>query len=431
MLDKAAAHVKAWVEGVGIKGLKTEIIKEKGLSPIIFTEIEGDLPVTIFYYGHYDKQPPFEGWREGLGPYTPVIVDGKLYGRGGADDGYSTYSTMISIKACQEQGIKLPRCVMITEGDEESGSAHMFEYMKLLKERIGNPTMLFCLDSGTLDYEGFWLTNALRGLVVATYTVEILNEGVHSGVASGIVPSSFRIIREMLERIENVKTGEIIPELQVDIPPLRYEEVYNTVQALGKDALPFFPFVTGASSITSNPLTALINRGWKAQLAVVGAADLPDAKTAGSVLRPRTTLKLSFRLPPTKPVEEAKKIIEKVLTTNVPYGATAKIDFPAAAKGWSAPVYSTFLRDIIDSSVDAVFKKPKLAIAEGGSIPLMGLFSEMFPEAQFVVTGVLGPESNAHGPNEFLHIPYVKKLTTCMALILAKLSRHYEQTLTK
>jgi acetylornithine deacetylase/succinyl-diaminopimelate desuccinylase-like protein len=300
LLDQAANHIKLWVEGFGIKGLKTEVIKEKGLSPIVFTEIPGDLPQTIFYYGHFDKQPPFEGWRVGLGPYTPVIVDGKLYGRGGADDGYSTYSTMVSIKACQEQGIKLPRCVMITEGDEESGSDHMVEYVKMLKDRIGTPDMIFCLDSGALDYESFCLTTSLRGVINAIYTIDILNEGVHSGVASGIVPSSFRIMRQMLDRIENGPTGEMIPELQSDIPPERYQEIYEVVQALGTDAIPYFPFVEGATTTSQNPLTVLINNWWKAQLSTIGAADLPPASTAGSVLRPRTTLALSIRIPPNK-----------------------------------------------------------------------------------------------------------------------------------
>lgn len=318
---------------------------------------------------------------------------------------------------------------MITEGDEESGSAHMTEYMKLLKDRIGSPTMLFCLDSGTMDYQGFWLTNALRGMVAAEYTIEILREGVHSGAASGIVPSSFRIMRMMLDRLENTQTGEVIPDLQVNIPPLRYEELYRATSELGKDAMPYFPFVGNAHGVTSNTLQALINRGWKAQLAIVGAADIPESKTAGNVLRPKSTLKLSVRLPPTKAIEEAKKTLTEILTTNIPYNATATLTFGAAASGWSAPVYSPFLNDIIDSSVEDTFKKPKFAIAEGGSIPLIGLFSQMYPNAQFVVTGVLGPESNAHGPNEFLHIPYVKKLTTCMALILARLSRHYEKTL--
>jgi len=305
--------------------------------------------VTIFYYGHYDKQPPMtEGWRKGLGPYTPVIEGDKLYGRGGADDGYSTYSTMVAIRACQEQGIKIPRCVMITEGDEESGSAHMFEYMKLLKHRIGNPTILFCLDSGTLDYDGFWLTNSLRGMLNAIYTIDILKEGVHSGAASGMVPSSFRIIRLMLERIENVETGEIIPDFQVDMPPVRYEEIYSVVENLDKVTLPKFPFVEGAHTMTSNPMTGIINRTWKATLSVVGAADIPDAKIAGSVLRPRTTLKLSLRLPPTKNIEEAKKTLEHHLKKNIPYGATATLDINAAAKGWSAPTYSTFLKNVID-----------------------------------------------------------------------------------
>jgi acetylornithine deacetylase/succinyl-diaminopimelate desuccinylase-like protein len=188
-------------------GLTTEVIKDPGYSPIIFTEIKGDLPHTVFYYGHYDKQPPFGGWFEGLGATTPVIRDGRLYGRGGADDGYSTYGTILSIKALQEQGIRLPRCIMITEGDEESGSGHMGHYLEKLKDRIGSPKLCFCLDSGTIDYDSFWLTNSLRGILAFNMTVQILEQGVHSGDASGIVPSSFRIARSLLSRLEDEKTG--------------------------------------------------------------------------------------------------------------------------------------------------------------------------------------------------------------------------------
>lgn len=86
---------------MNLKGLTCDIIKDPSYSPLIFTEIKGDLPFTLFFYGHYDKQPPFTGWMEGLGPTIPKIIDGKLYGRGGADDGYSTYSTMLAIKALQ------------------------------------------------------------------------------------------------------------------------------------------------------------------------------------------------------------------------------------------------------------------------------------------------------------------------------------------
>lgn len=138
LLENAAEHIKNWVESLGLMGLSTEIIKDKGYSPIIFTEIAGELPYTILYYGHFDKQPPFTGWSEGLGPNSPVVKDNKLYGRGGADDGYSTYSTMLSIWALQKLGVKLPRCVMITEGDEESGD-HIDHYLETLGKRIGTP----------------------------------------------------------------------------------------------------------------------------------------------------------------------------------------------------------------------------------------------------------------------------------------------------
>lgn len=201
LLEQAANHVKSWVEALGINGLKSEIIKHEGYSPLIFTEVDGQIPDrTILFYGHFDKQPPFVGWSEGKGATTPVIENGRLYGRGGGDDGYSTYSSMLAVKACQEQGIPLPRIVMITEGDEETGD-HIDYYVEALKGRIGNPELIFCLDSGTIDYEHLWTTTSLRGYIAGILTVKTMTEGVHSGDASGIVPSAFRIINMLLSRI--------------------------------------------------------------------------------------------------------------------------------------------------------------------------------------------------------------------------------------
>lgn len=174
LLAQAAEHLQKWIVGVGITGLRCEIIKDQGYSPLIFTQIPGTIDKTLLFYGHFDKQPPFTGWDEDLGPCKPVIKDGKLYGRGGADDGYATYGTMLAIKAVQEQGIPLPRCVMITEGDEESGSGHMPHYLQKLKDRIGTPEVTFCLDSGGSDYNRFWITNSLRGNLVGTLSVKIL-----------------------------------------------------------------------------------------------------------------------------------------------------------------------------------------------------------------------------------------------------------------
>ena len=345
--ERAAQHVKAWVESLHIRGLKSEIIKEEALSPIIYTEVEGDLPYTVFYYGHFDKQPPMDGWNEGMGALIPVIKNGKLYGRGGADDGYSTYGTFLSILACQQQGLKIPRCVMVTEGDEESGSVHMATYLEKLKSRIGNPLLCFCLDSGTLDYETFWLTNSLRGMLSVTVTVEVLEQGVHSGDASGVVPSSFRVLRQLIERLECAKTGELVQELYHDIPPQRYKELYDVAETLGQAAIKQFPLTKGVKNVTENPLKALIGRGWEPKLAVTGASGFPDVSVAGNVMRSKSTLKLSVRLPPTFDAEEAKKVIADLFTKDVPYNAKVTLDKWQSASGWNAPNYSTYLENAV------------------------------------------------------------------------------------
>jgi acetylornithine deacetylase/succinyl-diaminopimelate desuccinylase-like protein len=110
-----------------------------------------------------DKQPPFTGWREGLSPYNPVMVGDKLYGRGGADDGYSVFGTILAIKACQHFGLQHPRIVMLFEADEESGSEHIHHYLTQLRPRIGRVDLVICLDSGCGNYEQIWETSTLRG----------------------------------------------------------------------------------------------------------------------------------------------------------------------------------------------------------------------------------------------------------------------------
>ena len=177
---------------------------------------------------------------------------------------------------------------------------------------------------------------------------------------------------------------------------------------------------------TDNPLRALIARGWEPKLEVVGGSGLPEAATAGNVLRPSTSLKLSFRLPPTLDHAHAQKVITKLLTEDVPYGAQVTIEGWMGANGWNAPTYSNYLANSIVEASQHYYKKNPLAIAEGGTIPLMGMLSKAFPSAEFIVTGILGPESNAHGPNEFLHVDYTRKLIAAMTLILARVSEHFE-----
>ncbi|MFZ2492805.1 MAG: M20 family metallopeptidase [Thermoanaerobaculia bacterium] len=419
-MRKVVELARDWSEKQQIAGMKIEILEEEGRTPLLLVEIDGDASSTILMYGHLDKQPEMVGWEEGLGPWTPVIRDGKLYGRGGADDGYAIFATISAIRAVQQQKLGHARIVVLIECCEESGSVDLPYYIEALADRIGTPRLIICLDSGCGNYEQLWMTTSLRGSLVGNLTVEILTEGVHSGDATGIVPSSMRILRVVLDRLEDAKTGEIIPKwLHVEIPEHVRAQIAETARVLGDETWNKFPFVDGAVPVTKDPVQALTNRTWKPTLAFTGQEGMPDLVQGGNVLRPKTSLKLSIRIPPSLDARGLEEKLKNLLESDPPYGAKVRFEAEKGGAGWVAPKVSDWLQASVDSASKEHFGKPSMNFGEGGSIPFMGMLGEKFPEAQFVITGVLGPGSNAHGPNEFLHIGYAKKLTACIAQILA------------
>ena len=391
-----------------------------GRTPIILLDVPGTIDGNILMYGHLDKQPEMEGWAEGLGPWNPVIKEDKLYGRGGADDGYALFASIASINALQEQNIPHPRILVMIEFSEESGSPDLPHYMEICSDIIGVPDLVICLDSGAGDYKRFWTTTSLRGLIGLKMKVEVLTEGIHSGGASGHVPSSFRIARALLSKLEDQNTGEVLlDKLKTNIPDYRIKETEKLVSILGDEVVEEFPWKDKMKPSTDNNVEGVLRRTWKPALSIVGSDGLPPTANAGNVLRPYTTLQLSMRIPPMVDAKKATKEIEKVLMNNVPYNATIDLDFEEAADGWNAPETSQWLLDAIEKASKNYFKEPPCSIGEGGTIPFMAMLGEQFPKAQFVITGVLGPQSNAHGPNEFLHIPFAKKLTCCISSILS------------
>jgi acetylornithine deacetylase/succinyl-diaminopimelate desuccinylase-like protein len=349
-----------------------------------------------------------------------VLKDGKLYGRGGADDGYAMFGALTAILALQAQGVSHARCAILIEACEESGSYDLPAYVEQLAGRIGAPSLVVCLDSGCGNYEQLWLTTSLRGLAGGTLTVRVLTEGVHSGMASGVVPSSFRILRALLSRIENEATGEIKPaELYVQIPPSRIAEARAAAAAPGADVASMFPFVPGMHPVSGDPTELVLNRTWRPALAITGLEGAPPIADAGNVLRPFTKAKLSVRLPPTADVDKASVVLKQLLEADPPYGAAVSFEPEQAGEGWNAPALAPWLRASIDRASQAAFGRDAALTGEGGSIPFMGMLGAKFPAAQFVVTGVLGPASNAHGPNEFLHIAMGKAVTLAVAQVLA------------
>ncbi len=409
-----------WSKRQAIKGLHIEVVRLEKRTPLIYMDIPGDKDDVILLYGHLDKQPEMLGWREGLGPWEPVLEADRLYGRGGADDGYATFASLLAIKALQLQNLPHPRCIVIIEACEESGSQDLPFYIDALSDRIGDPKLVICLDSGCGNYSQLWNTTSLRGLVGGELKVEILTEGVHSGDASGVVPSSFRILRQLLDRIDSSQTGTIKDAaFNVTVPDTRVEQARIAAQVLDTTVYSKFPFVPGSHPVITDPAELILNRTWHPAMSIIGADGLPSIANAGNVLRPNTSVKISLRLPPTCDADQALKQLKNLLESDPPYGARVSFTPDWAADGWHAPEMQDWLEMAIDQASRRYFGKRAIHMGEGGTIPFMGMLGEKFPEAQFLITGVLGPHSNAHGPNEFLHIPTANKLTCCVADVIA------------
>ena len=422
-LDAAVEHVRAWLAAREITGARVDVVRLPGRSPVLLFDVpatEGaEDKGTVLMYGHLDKQPPVGGWSEGLGPWTPVIRDGRLYGRGSADDGYAGYAATVALEAVRAAGGSHARIVVLLETGEESGSPDLPAYLDHLSDRLGRVSLVVCLDSGGNDYERLWLTTSLRGLAQVHVTVRVLDTAQHSGLASGVVPSSFRVLRALLDRIEDVESGTVkLDECHVEVPANRIDEARATVSsAPGSFASPF-PLHGSTRPVVDDEVELLLNNTWRPTLSVIGASGLPEPAEAGNVLRSGTTLALSFRLPPTADSQAALAAISQALTTDVPYGATVELSGVEAADGWNAPELSPWLAGALEKVSDEVFGKPYGSMGLGGSIPFMGLLGEKYPKAQFLVTGALGPDSNAHVPDEWLHLDYAQQVTEAIATVL-------------
>jgi acetylornithine deacetylase/succinyl-diaminopimelate desuccinylase-like protein len=422
-MDRAVTLIRDWCAGRSIAGLSVEVQRLEGRTPLIVCEVPASAPAladrTVLLYGHLDKQPETTGWREGLGPWTPVVEDDRLYGRGGADDGYAAFASLLAVEAAQAEGIAHGRLVLLVEASEESGSPDLPAHLDVLAGRLGSPELVICLDSGCLDDRRMWATTSLRGLASVVLTVEVLTAGVHSGMASGVAPSSFRIIRELLDRIEDSRTGRILlPALHVEIPADRREEAAATAAEVGPTVADGLPFAGDTRPMLDDPVEQLLAHTWRPTLSYVGIDGLPPTARAGNVLRPATSLALSFRLPPTCDHEAALAQIQETLLADPPSGAVVRVERPRSAPGWNAPSFASWLTAALEEASTEAFGNPARTFGEGGTIPFMGMLGAMFPDAQFVVTGVLGPGSNAHGPNEFLDLGAARKLTTCIARLL-------------
>jgi acetylornithine deacetylase/succinyl-diaminopimelate desuccinylase-like protein len=424
-MDQVVEQFAAWARAKvsSIAGASVEVVRLEGRTPVIFIDIPGQGSNqgadTVLLYGHLDKQPEMTGWADGLGPWVPLVKDGRLYGRGGADDGYAMFAAVAAVLALKAQSAAHARCAILIEACEESGSYDLPFYVDHLAGRLGSPSLVVCLDSGCANYDQLWLTTSLRGMIGGTLTVQVLEEGVHSGDASGVVASSFRILRTLLSRIEDEDTGEILPhDFAAQIPAGRLDEAKVAAKALGAEVYTKFPFVTGMRPMNADPAELILNRTWRPALSITGFEGAPRIQDAGNVLRPATSVKVSLRLPPTKDADTAGDALKALLEAEPPYGAKVTFDLEKAGTGWDAPPLADWLRASVNKASQIAFGRDAAMMGEGGSIPFMGMLGEKYPKAQFVITGVLGPHSNAHGPNEFLHIAMGKGVTLAVSQVL-------------
>src|SRR4051812_30668540 len=428
-IEAAIAQAHAWAARQGIRGMKLEVVRLEGRTPVLFFDVPATGPhaSTVVFYGHLDKQPEMTGWRAGMGPWTPVMEDQRLYGRGGADDGYAVFAALSAIGALDAENIPRPRCVGLIETCEESGSYDLPEYLDVLAPRMGDVALVIALDSGAGNYEQLWVTTSLRGLVNGTLRVDILDEGVHSGDAGGVVPSSFRIARQILDRIDDSRTGVVrAGAFHCEVPVERRAQAEQAARILGDSLWKRFPWSCCddqrglfSEPVTQDPVELILNRTWRAALAVTGADGLPPLESAGNVQRPFIALKLSLRLPPLVDGEEAAHAMRALLESDAPYNARVAFIADSAATGWNAPSIGSWLAQSLDNASNELFGRPAAYMGEGGTIPFMSMLGDKFPGAQILVTGVLGPKSNAHGPNEFIDIGYAKRVCSAAARIIA------------
>jgi acetylornithine deacetylase/succinyl-diaminopimelate desuccinylase-like protein len=428
-IARAAALLADWARAQPIDGMTVELISPPGLTPVLLMEIPAtDAALadrTVVMYGHLDKQPEMEPWSPGLGPWLPVLRGDRLYGRGGADDGYSVFAALLAVQAVREAGGRHARIVVLIEASEESSSVHLAEHLTTLLPRFAGADLVITLDSFCESYDRLWTTTSTRGVCGGVLDIEVCADDPHSGRASGVLPSSFRILRRLLDRIERSDTGEVLlASANVAIPAHRLDEAAVAAAAFPRLSSSFRP-VAGVQPMAADAVGELVNETWKPALEVIGVDHLPPVADAGNVFRSRLSVKLSLRLPPTADVHAVGDEMIAVLEADPPFGANVRMQAGARGPGWASPAFEPWLAAATAQASLTHFGAPVASCGVGGTIPFMGMLGEQLPDAQFLLVGVLGPESNAHGPDEFLHLPTVRRVTSSVADVLRS---HAERT---
>jgi acetylornithine deacetylase/succinyl-diaminopimelate desuccinylase-like protein len=343
----AAKHVDDYINKLEIKGITKHSFTPEGKPPMYVYVVEANgNDKNVMCYGHLDKQPWMMPWREGLGPTKAVIEGDFLYGRGGADDGYAPFSCALAIKNLQVQGLPHPRFALVLETEEESGSPNLLELLALSKEAIGTPDIMFCMDSGAFNWDQLWMTSSLRGIICLDVQIDCAHGGYHSGEVGGIVPETMRIMRHLLDRIDDSKTGMCCEALNCEIPERFKTEAKFMAELSGPEMYKKYHVCEGVDCMHEEGIDQMyLNNTWRANMAITGAAGLPAIQTAGNVCRPSTSMRLSIRLPPKVNPDDAYAAVTKLLTTDVPYNAKVICTSQGKGQGWCMGELSPWLTE--------------------------------------------------------------------------------------
>ena len=421
-IEEATQLLAEWARARQFARFDVTIRRLEGRTPVLVITVDATAPGegTAVLYGHLDKQPPLGDWSEGLAAFRPVRREDRVYARGIADDGYSTFSALLAIEAMERDNIPHSRCVVLIEASEESGSPDLEAHLDALAEHLGEVELMICLDSGALTYDRLWVTTSLRGVLNVEMTIEVMAQGRHSGSASGVVPSSFRILRQLLDRVEDAATGEVlVAELRAEIPAEQVAAAAEVASEFGDILARELPTLEGVELMGASAEERILRRTWYPTLSIVGIGGVPEPAIAGNVLRPSTTAVLSFRLPPSVDAQRARDAVEAVLTAAVPSSAKVTLSSWNVGHGWVSPPIAPWLASALDAASQQAFGHAPGFTGEGGSIPFLASLGKRYPAVQFVATGVLGPESNAHGIDEMLDLPMAVGVTNSVATVLA------------
>jgi acetylornithine deacetylase/succinyl-diaminopimelate desuccinylase-like protein len=427
-IDAATELLATWARERSFANVDVTIHRLMGRTPVLVVTVEATATgtATAVLYGHLDKQPPLGDWSDGLEPFTPVRRADRVYARGVADDGYSAFAALLALEAMEANGIAHSRCVVLIEASEESGSPDLEAYLDELAEHLGDVALMICLDSGALTYDRLWVTTSLRGMLHVQLTVKVLTQGQHSGSASGVVPSSFRILRQLLDRVEDAHTGDVLlEELNCEIPDVYVDDANSLASEFGDIIAKELPTLPGLELMGSSAQDRILRRTWFSTLSIVGMGGIPEPAIAGNVLRPSTTAVLSFRLPPTVDATRAGEAVRSALTRDVPSSAEVNVDV-IAADGWLTPPLEPWLTNALDAASNDAFAHAPGFTGEGGTIPFLAFLGRRYPHVQFVATGVLGPLSNAHAIDEMLDLNMAVGVTNAVITILGAFANQEE-----